>query len=123
MLSYDQILQVLINLLLNSGDALENCEEAKIEIVSLLVEKNIEIHIKDNGCGIPAENLKQLFTPFFSTKAPGKGTGLGLWISSQIIKNFNGEISVQSEPGIETIFSIKLPINRGNIILHDVGGV
>ncbi len=110
-LSYDQFLQVVINLLLNSGDALENKENAKIEIISLHAGEKIEIHIKDNGCGITAENMKQLFTPFFSTKAPGKGTGLGLWISYQIIKQFGGEISVQSTPGIETTFSIKLPIN------------
>ncbi|MBN2089080.1 PAS domain S-box protein [candidate division KSB1 bacterium] len=113
MLSYDQFLQVLINLFLNSGDALENKENPKIEVISSRIEDKIEIQIRDNGCGIPSENIKQLFTPFFSTKSPGKGTGLGLWISYQMIKQFSGEISVQSIPGTETIFCITFPINQG----------
>ncbi|KAF0149367.1 MAG: integral membrane sensor signal transduction histidine kinase [Ignavibacteria bacterium] len=71
-------------------------------------KKFIKIDIKDSGCGIPQENLNKLFEPFFSTKGQ-RGTGLGLSVIWGIIDNHNGVISVQSEVGIGTTFTIRLP--------------
>ncbi|UCD58205.1 MAG: hypothetical protein JSV16_03580, partial [Candidatus Hydrogenedentota bacterium] len=67
------------------------------------------IEIADDGCGIPPEDIKNIFEPFFTTKGV-KGTGLGLSVSYGIIKNYNGEISVDSEPGRGTTFTIQLPV-------------
>ena len=68
----------------------------------------VEIDITDSGCGIPPENLSKIFEPFFSTKGQ-KGTGLGLSVIWGIVDNHNGTISVQSEVGKGTKFSIRLP--------------
>ena len=69
------------------------------------------VEIKDNGPGIPAEIQTQIFDSFFTTKASGEGTGLGLNISHNIIvKKHQGEITVASKPG-QTCFEVKLPLN------------
>ena len=65
-----------------------------------------------SGCGVKEENKTKIFEPFFTTKQKGKGTGLGLWVSYGIIKNFHGNIDVKSEPGEGTTFIIHLPINK-----------
>jgi signal transduction histidine kinase len=68
----------------------------------------ITVQIEDTGVGIAHENMKKIFTPFFTTKPIGKGTGLGLAIIYGIIKMHRGQITVQSEEGQGTIFSINL---------------
>ena len=70
----------------------------------------VEILVRDNGGGIPSENMEKIFDPFFSTKEVGKGTGLGLSISYGIIKDHQGEISVAETSPAGTTFRIKLPI-------------
>ena len=67
------------------------------------------IKIKDTGQGIPGENLKKIFEPFFSTKPPGKGTGLGLFVTRSLMDKLGGEISVESRLGEGTTFCITLP--------------
>ena len=67
------------------------------------------IDVLDNGSGIPAEILPRIFEPFFTTKGVGKGTGLGLAMVHSIITKMNGSIDCQSEMGVGTRFSIKLP--------------
>lgn len=71
----------------------------------------VEIKIKDTGCGIPADELPRIFEPFFSTKGQ-KGTGLGLAVIWGIIDNHDGAISVDSEPGKGTEFTVRLPVNK-----------
>lgn len=103
-----QLRQVFINLLNNAAEAMP--EGGKIMIATRPVQgKWVEIKISDTGCGIPEENLGRLFTPFFTTKL-GKGTGLGLSIVYGIIKIHSGQISVQSQVGIGTTFTITLPV-------------
>jgi two-component system NtrC family sensor kinase len=68
------------------------------------------VEVEDTGPGIPAETLGRIFEPFYSTKPPGKGTGLGLAICLGILESYGGKISVQSESGIGTRFTILLPI-------------
>lgn len=109
-ISFDQLLQVLVNILLNAGDAMEGQKNGIITINSRLVGEKIIITIMDNGVGIEAENLDKIFEPFFTTKKPGKGTGLGLWVCYNIVKGFSGDMLVESEPGKGTAFHIVLPI-------------
>ncbi|MBR1618510.1 ATP-binding protein [bacterium] len=99
--------QVFTNILVNACQAIE--KTGKITISTELKEKNLEIKIKDNGKGIPKENLKNIFTAGFTTKGVGVGTGLGLAISQKIIDKHKGKISVISEVGIGSEFIITIP--------------
>lgn len=103
----NKIKQVLLNLLRNAEQSIENKGEIT---VSLSQEKDFAIiKVKDNGCGIPKENLKKIWEPFFTTKKE-IGTGLGLDICKRIIEAHNGIIECESEPGKGTTFIIKLPM-------------
>ncbi len=78
--------------------------------------KAVEIHIKDNGIGILPKLINRIFQPFFTTKPAGQGTGLGLWLSYDIIvKGHGGEINVQSTPGVGSEFIIVLPVKQVQI--------
>lgn len=103
--------QVFLNLLNNAMDAMP--DGGNITITSGYIEddKAIQIAIKDTGAGIKKEDLKRIFDYFFTTKEPGKGTGLGLPICRQIVIDHGGTIDVQSEPGKGAIFIIKLAAN------------
>ncbi len=70
----------------------------------------IEIKVADQGCGIPKENMAKIFEPFYTTKGQ-KGTGLGLAVIWGIIDNHNGRITVESEVGKGTVFTIRLPVS------------
>lgn len=113
-----QLEQVIINLATNARDAIE--AEGKLVITTDkamvsaadsaggFVEYAV-ISVKDNGCGIEQEKLEKIFEPFFTTKEAGKGTGLGLYIVSDIISRHHGLIECFSEPGCGTEFVIKVP--------------
>ncbi|MEZ0328767.1 MAG: ATP-binding protein [Dissulfuribacterales bacterium] len=105
----NQIQQVLVNLITNAVQAMT--KNGKLIIASDLDEskKYIKITVTDTGKGIPPELLQHIFDPFFSTKGEG-GTGLGLSVSYGIIKNHYGDITVESEVGKGTTFTIRLPI-------------
>jgi signal transduction histidine kinase len=70
----------------------------------------IEVDFQDTGHGIPAAAIKDVFTPFFTTKETGEGTGLGLYLSHSILKRENGDITVKSEEGVGSIFTVYLPV-------------
>jgi two-component system NtrC family sensor kinase len=70
------------------------------------------IECRDTGKGIPRDELNDIFKPFFTTKPVGKGTGLGLYISHEIIKRHGGDIYVASEEGAGSVFTVKLPCRR-----------
>jgi len=72
--------------------------------------RNVRIEIVDDGPGIPREALARIFTPFFTTKEVGKGMGLGLTITRQVIKQHGGTLEVDSTPGQGTTFTIRLPL-------------
>lgn len=105
-----QINQVLLNILVNASQAIEG--EGQIFIAVHHIGENIEIKIKDTGMGIPEEIRARIFEPFFTTKAVGSGTGLGLSVSYGIIHAHRGSISVDSEPGKGSEFTIILPIQK-----------
>lgn len=101
--------QVLVNLVNNAFQALEDngCLDVSVTPVS---SEEVEIVIKDTGCGIPAENINRIHEPFFSTKKEKMGTGLGLSITYSLVKKLQGHISVESSEGVGTIFTITLPL-------------
>ncbi|HLF19887.1 MAG TPA: PAS domain S-box protein [Bacteroidota bacterium] len=108
----DQLQQVFINILINSVDSLDG-RLGKITIQSERRGNTIAVLVSDSGKGILEEDLDVIFEPFYTTKEVGKGTGLGLWVSYGIVKNFQGDIQVKSEPGKGTTFTVVLPV-KGN---------
>ena len=102
-----EINQVLLNLLVNAGHAVEI--GGHVQLKTRVVEGYVVISIQDDGYGIEQENLDNIFDPFFTTKEVGVGTGLGLSISYGIIKDHGGTITVNSEIGQGTTFEIRLP--------------
>ena len=105
----DQLVQVFINILMNAVDALEHIP-GSITIRTAHQDHEVRILVKDTGKGIDPDDREKIFEPFFSTKEVGKGTGLGLWVSYGIVKNFDGDIVVNSEPGQGSEFLITLPV-------------
>ena len=75
----------------------------------------IEISFIDNGMGIEADSISNIFDPFYTTKEPGSGTGLGLSISQRIVETFNGKIEVQSEAGRGTKFTVSIPASKSEV--------
>ncbi|HET6251644.1 MAG TPA: ATP-binding protein [Tepidisphaeraceae bacterium] len=107
-----QIVHVLMNLLVNSAHAVKArmpADGAKITISCTETGGRLHIAVRDNGAGVAPENLPKLLDPFFTTKAPGQGMGLGLSICHTIVKNHGGEIRVKSELGAWTEVSFDLP--------------
>ena len=102
------LLQIFMNLLINSAQAIETRGIVTVES-KLLANQLIQIKISDTGSGISPENMSKLFTPFFSTKPVGVGTGLGLSVSYGLIQNMGGTISVESKLNQGTTFIIQLP--------------
>ncbi|MBN8554231.1 MAG: HAMP domain-containing protein [Deltaproteobacteria bacterium] len=134
----DQLVQVFLNLIINARQAMETkkevgrlklrCVQRRLPVykgpgnaeppdfdTSVVRALKPEIYwvvsVEDNGSGISEEDQKKLFEPFFSTKAPGKGTGLGLYVTKSIIESFRGAIVVRSAVGYGTSFSVFLPQN------------
>lgn len=105
-----QLCQVFMNLILNASQAIH--ENGDIFVESGTQGNGVRVLIRDNGCGIKPEHLPMIFTPFFTTKPQGKGTGLGMSISYGIIKKHKGEISVASEVNQGTTFTIFLPFSE-----------
>ncbi len=103
-----QLNQVFMNLLVNAAQAVETGGEIRIK--TWADRDRVYIAITDNGCGIPAAILNRIFEPFFTTKEVGKGLGLGLSVSYDIIRSHGGEINVDSEAGKGTTFTVILPI-------------
>lgn len=105
-----QLNQVFLNLLVNSAHAMEGTQ-GLITVRTWSDADSLFVSVSDNGKGITEENLKRIFEPFFTTKEVGKGTGLGLSISYDIIKKHGGDIAVESQVGVGTTFTVRLPID------------
>ncbi len=104
-----QLEQVFINLLTNARDALADSKRKTIRIASSRDEDWIRIAFSDSGPGIPSDVQQRIFDPFFTTKEVGTGTGLGLSITYSILREYGGDISVDSRPGKGATFVIELP--------------
>lgn len=110
-----QLQQVMLNLLNNAIDAItekHGSQGGRLHIVTGRDEENrfAVIMVQDNGSGISPDNLKKIFSPFFTTKPVGKGTGLGLSVCYGIINHMGGIMQVNSQEGSGTTFTIRLPI-------------
>lgn len=117
-----QFEQIIMNLAINARDAMPNGGELIFRTKLVHLKENlplihhiltprpyIVVDVEDTGSGIPLENLQKIFTPFFSTKTPGRGTGIGLATVYQILESMGGGIHVESELGVGTTFSVFLP--------------
>lgn len=107
----NQIRQVLINILINSAQAMPDGGTLTIATSKVKFEEFVEIRITDTGQGIPPENLDKVFDPFFTTKK-GEGTGLGLSISYSYVKSHGGNITIASEVNRGTVVTVRLPIRQ-----------
>ena len=108
-----QLQQVFLNLIVNAEHAMKSAHNGgQLSIITERRDNHIRIVFRDNGPGIPPENLGRLFEPFFTTKGPGEGTGLGLSLSHSIVLEHGGEIWAESEPGQGAIFIVELPISE-----------
>lgn len=105
-----QLNQVFMNLIINAAQAIE--KRGEITIRTWAFEKSVYVSLSDTGNGIAPEALSRIFEPYFTTKEVGEGTGLGLSITYDIIKKHRGDISVESEVGLGTTFTIRLPFDR-----------
>jgi PAS domain S-box-containing protein len=122
--SEDQLQQVFMNLVSNAAEAMEAKDDGKlnIETTYALGSDTVEVAFRDNGNGIPEENMSKLFEPFFTTKKKGKGVGLGLSVAYGIIQEHGGSIYVKSKVGQGTTFHVKFPLKRVSDKLDPHGG-
>jgi two-component system, NtrC family, sensor kinase len=107
-----QIERVFLNLIINAADAMNGNGELTLSTKLNRTKACIEISVQDTGHGISEENMEKIFDPFFTTKETGHGVGLGLAISYGIIKDHNGNISVESEEGKGTTFTVSFPLTK-----------
>jgi len=102
-----QLQQVILNLLTNALDATP--VGGRVTVRTRATGASLTVEVSDTGHGIPAAHRKDIFEPFFSTKEPGRGTGLGLFIANQIVREHGGDIGLESEEGRGTTFRVTLP--------------
>jgi PAS domain S-box-containing protein len=108
--SPDHLQIVWVNMLLNARDAIEEAQrEGQIQVTSALQNGQFVVQIGDNGIGIPDKEINRVYDPFFTTKPPGKGTGLGLFTCYRTVRRHGGEIHISSQLGVGTTFEILLP--------------
>lgn len=107
----DQVCQVLVNLLLNAAQALPDRPAARprIEVVTWRDGDNACVAVRDNGDGIAPEDLSRVFEAFFTTKADGVGTGLGLYLARSIVRAHGGDLELTSALGAGTTVTLTLP--------------
>jgi C4-dicarboxylate-specific signal transduction histidine kinase len=107
-----QLVQVLLNLLLNAADAVESATPSRRALIIMrarAVEGGVRLEVEDNGTGLPEEVRARLFTPFFTTKPPGKGTGLGLALCHEYVTRVGGTLVAENRPEGGARFSLFLP--------------
>ncbi len=130
----EQLRQVFLNLFLNAADAIAEKDKSGKGMIRISVRNTyaspekgtirdraiqLLMEIQDNGVGISEKDLENVFDPFFSTKAPGKGTGLGLAVSYMIIEKFKGSIKIQSRVGAGSKVTVMLPVGKNTATEKD----
>jgi hypothetical protein len=101
--------QIFLNLIINARDAVMSATERRITLSGAAEDDHVWVDIADTGPGIAPDLLGRIFDPFFSTKPPGQGTGLGLSVSSSIVAGFGGTLSVQATGAEGSRFRVSLP--------------
>jgi PAS domain S-box-containing protein len=100
--------QIFLNLITNAVQAMPHGGQLRIR--TMLIDGNrMRLEFRDSGVGIPEHQLKDIFNPFFTTKSPGQGTGLGLSVVHSVVRRYGGEIRAESTPNVGTTFTIDLP--------------
>jgi signal transduction histidine kinase len=115
-MSREHMKSVWVNLLVNARDAVQTRAKARqIEMTTRLADEGdyVQVLLRDNGKGMTAAESEHIFEPFYTTKDPGKGTGLGLATCHRIVEQHGGEIGVVSKLGEGTTFVVRLPVERG----------
>ena len=121
-----QVYQILMNLCTNAAHAMEDkggilaislqdvliAPNSPMRQIGLSPGNHIQLTVSDTGKGMPPEVLRSIFEPYFTTKKPGEGTGMGLAVVHGIVESYGGKITVDSEPGRSTVFTVYLPITR-----------
>jgi signal transduction histidine kinase len=102
----EQLVQVFLNLVLNAADAVG--KDGRIELGVTRRGEGVEVTVRDNGCGIAPEQAGRLFQPYFTTKK--HGTGLGLFVTRQLVTEHGGTVACESRPGEGTVFRVWLPL-------------
>jgi signal transduction histidine kinase len=100
--------QIFLNLITNAVQAMPHGGELRIR-TGLADGGRMRLEFSDTGIGIPEHQLKDIFNPFFTTKSPGQGTGLGLSVVHSVVRRYHGDIQVRSTPNVGTTFTIDFP--------------
>jgi signal transduction histidine kinase len=104
---------VLVNLLMNAADALEGVEHPEISVIAYkLGSSDVRLCVKDNGCGMTEEQIRDLYKPFYTTKA--QGSGLGLIIVNRLLTAMNGSMEIESRKGFGTTVNLTIPAVLGS---------
>lgn len=106
-----EIQHIFTNLITNAFQAMEG-KGGKLVLSTRSLKDAVEVKVSDDGMGIAQKNLSHIFNPFFTTRKPGEGRGLGLNIVYRIVTKYEGTIDVESKEGFGTTFTIKFPIRR-----------
>ncbi len=112
-LNLDSLKQVFLNIIQNAIHAMPDGGQLRIKTLTSPDNSRVFVEFMDNGAGISSENLTHIFTPFFTTKAPNEGTGLGLYLSYTLLKREGGDIKVESTLGKGSTFRVQLPVAGG----------
>jgi signal transduction histidine kinase len=103
----DQLVQVFLNLVLNAIDATDRAGHVELSVAR--TDAGVEVSVRDDGCGIGAEDATRLFQPYFTTKK--HGTGLGLFVTRKLVDEHGGTVTCESTPGTGTVFRVALPLS------------
>lgn len=106
------IKQILLNIIMNALQAMESCGGGELTVKTGAATNAVRLIISDNGPGIPPESIDRIFDRYFTTKKPGEGTGLGLYVTRNLIEHMGGDIAVTSKSGEGTVFAITLPVQE-----------
>lgn len=99
--------ELFLNTMINAIQAME--KGGQLSIIARRSNAQIEIHIEDSGTGIPEDKIEEVFDLFYSTKKAGEGTGLGMWMTYELVKKYKGDISISSQVGVGTRISVTIP--------------
>ena len=105
-----QLKQLIVNLVINAVDAMEGRHVRRLTVRVAVSPEATSLSLEDTGAGIAPEHISRIFDPFFTTKSPNRGTGLGLGVCAAIARQHDGDIAVESTPGIGTVFTVRLPV-------------
>lgn len=113
-LDANMLKQILLNIIMNALQAMEQSGGKLLVETASAGSDSVCVIIVDNGPGIPAGSLERIFDRYFTTKGPDEGTGLGLFVTKKLVESMGGDITVASESGRGTTFTVTLPVDQQN---------